>query len=1409
MLTFTIGAYTIANVRLLLSLNPGLSYGNYNMQLQACPTRQQIDLFVKGALDEEAAAVIAVHLKVCSPCLWEIGQPGQDLSKNQEQPNSVSGSHGQVLLPFLSPPRGGKELGWLGNYKVLKILGEGGMGLVLAAEDSHLERPVALKVMKSEVANMPDAKQRFLREAMSMAQLKTSHVVTVHQVGEINDTCFIAMELLEGENLESYLQREVPDLKESLRITREIAQALTAAHHKGLIHRDIKPENVFLEGSQRTVKLLDFGLARPQVTNTKLTMTGMIMGTPSYMSPEQAHAKEVDEKTDLFSLGCILYQLVTGKKPFDGPTAMSVLISIVEHEPPSPGLIKENIPEALDRLVMSLLAKDPQYRTQSAKHVITAIRALEDEFFEGGNKSSDKDLLQQKISGNTILTNRKEAERRQVTLLYVTCDMFSRSPEFFALDLEDQSAFLLEFQETCNRVLTGYAGTTIQYLQEAIVVCFGYPTAYEGMTLLAAGCALTLADTLSQMSTRLLAEFGLFLSPRMALHSGLCLIEAKQGSTSTASQNCTIVGEPRAMVMDMANKAHAGQIVISETSRALLKDRFQCVPLGSKLFELKDENSLRQDTVSERAVASTGRDVESALIMDRWQRSLDGSWQIILLSGEAGLGKSHLLNNLKAKITEAPTQACLVELFSAPHCQNTTLYPIIKFLEEILGITRHDSQAERRNRLVEHLHQIGIDDKAKVSILAKLLQIKSSSQYPSLSLSPSREREELFESLISWLSAYRQSNPLLLIVEDLHWLDDSTLELLNRLLKHTELVEQSLVILTYRPEFRHNWPGLAGATSVSLNRLTKQESARLVREKAGPVTGGRLTEEVVSQICERAGGVPLFIEEFTRMFVEGARIESASGQINLPIPNTVHELIVARLDKLTGSKTLAQTAAALGRTFRFDLLKSISQLDEATLKRELSILMQQDLLQIKGEPPDATYTFKHVLYQDALYNTLTKAKRQAMHRHIAEALLARNDDDSDKQAEVLAYHFAEAGLTEASIKHWLLAGKMAQKKFALVEAIRHYSAGLEMLAKLPESDDPLQKAKLELEFLVPLGSCYQIVMGYSAPVVGPIFARAQEICRQTGDTEELFIVMWGIWTWHLVRGELNLCLDLAEDLLDFALREQIPGMIMEAHLAFAASSFYQGNFELASRYAEEAILIHEDKTISKRWCLRTGQNASVAIRCYLALSFYHRGNSDKAFAVINDAINLARSLDHPFSLAHALHFASWLYLLADKRELWHEYSREQITLSIEHGFALWESTGKFYQGALLSRDPQTARKGLESMEGALQLFKATGAILTLPMQLCLLADSYKHAGEMARANELLDEAYLLINKNKETESAANYYCLKGEISAETNREEALEHFQKALTIARSQNNQAAQAKTKSTCARLNLSVSDF
>ena len=364
------------------------------MDLITCPSANQINQYLRGEIVGPLAVQLAAHIKSCSRCLTTAAGPDSYSLMKEPTPSTgtravadtqdrnwsspLSDNVETYSLSFLAPAIGPDEIGWLANYKVYKVLGEGGMGLVLLAEDAHLARPVALKVMKPEIGCYEESRQRFTREARAMAQVKSDHVVTIHQVGEFNETCFIAMELLEGEPLGNYIERvHRPPVGETMRIGKEVALALQAAHGKGLIHRDIKPENIWLEAPAGRVKLLDFGLARPQEPVDKLTMTGMIMGTPSYMSPEQAHARDLDERSDLFSLGSILYQLATGQKPFSAPTLMATLIALVEHMPLAPSYYYPEIPTALDDLILRLLAKDPQDRFQTATEVIAAITAIE------------------------------------------------------------------------------------------------------------------------------------------------------------------------------------------------------------------------------------------------------------------------------------------------------------------------------------------------------------------------------------------------------------------------------------------------------------------------------------------------------------------------------------------------------------------------------------------------------------------------------------------------------------------------------------------------------------------------------------------------------------------------------------------------------------------------------------------------------------------------------------------------------------------------------------------------------------------------------------------------------------------------------------------------------------------------
>lgn len=472
------------------------------MGIVNCPTTSQIVQLLRGQIAGPVAIELTEHIQDCSRCSQsvellsesgaaeaslaarEAGVPASGSFKDFERVSSLSSTVQPNQLDFLAPALSPDEIGWLAHYRILKILGEGGMGIVLLAEDTQLKRAVALKVIKTEFSHDQEIRQRFLREARTMAQVKSDHVVTIHQVGQENDICYIAMELLEGEPLDSLLDRETrPTLSETLRIGREVAQALAAAHAKGLIHRDIKPENVWLEAPTGRVKLLDFGLARPQKVNVRLTTSGIIMGTPAYMAPEQARAETIDQRTDLFGLGCLLYELITGRTPFYGETLATIVIALIEETPLPPSHYQPDIPPALDELILHLLAKKPADRPQSAQAVIAQLEAIESKphflvrqgalsgigrpasrsiwlGLDDSSKSSPQ-LGAAESSPSAISSQRRgarEAERRQVTVLVCSCNLFESEDYLEHLDVEDQARYCTLFTIVASKLFANQKG---------------------------------------------------------------------------------------------------------------------------------------------------------------------------------------------------------------------------------------------------------------------------------------------------------------------------------------------------------------------------------------------------------------------------------------------------------------------------------------------------------------------------------------------------------------------------------------------------------------------------------------------------------------------------------------------------------------------------------------------------------------------------------------------------------------------------------------------------------------------------------------------------------------------------------------------------------------------------------------
>jgi serine/threonine protein kinase/tetratricopeptide (TPR) repeat protein len=1361
----------------------------------------------------------------------------QNLETRTEEPIGAA----SVSLSFLAPAIEPDEIGRLAHYRVLKVLGQGGMGIVLRAEDTHLQRPVALKVIRPDVGQSQSNRQRFLREARAMAQVRSDHVVAVHQVGQAGDICYLAMELLEGEPLDCWLNRMGrPPLDEALRFGREIGLALAAAHARGLVHRDVKPANVWLEGPGRRVKLLDFGLALPLDANVHLTRPGMLVGTPMFMAPEQARGETLDGRADLFSLGCLLYIMVAGRLPFEGKTTVEVLAAVITETPPLVSELNPSIPAALVDLISRLLAKHPEGRPASADmvcaelqalaHSITSTRppTLVQSIHTGGRSVSPEDLAWSGVqplskmpeTPRPLATSEtpqswrhsREAERRQVTVLVGGSDLFE-SVEFLGLESEDQAQALWAFQQLCEKAIRHFDGTIVQCNEQALLASFGFPVAREDAAQCAARAGLNLLDDVNSLASQFRRAHNLELALWIGLHTGQAIVDVKNDKVS-------LVGDARNIAVRLKGLVAPGQLVCTEGTHRLFKGGFRCAELGKRtiagmprpvtLFRVESVAvaASQFDTKAPAALSPlVGRDHEISLLKDRWELALDGMGQVVFLVGEPGLGKSRLVHSLKQHIlgqmAEGEVDAPVIEWRCSPHCQNTGLLPAVDFYERALGFRPEEPPQDRFDRLLRRLAHDDLARPESVPLWAALLSLPTPVRFPPLNLPPARQRDETFRLMLEWLHIRAARSPVLFVVEDLHWVDASTLEFLGMVQGEFEH-DRILTLLTFRPEFKPPWTSASQQTTLALTRLNRRQVGDLMRKK----TGGTVSDSVIEQVFDRVGGVPLFVEEFTAMVQESAAIkQSEKLDANAPtilghaIPSTLQDLVVARLDRLAGGRELAQLAAVLGREFSHEVLAAVAKVSESALQSELAQLIQAEILYSKGRPPNCTYYFKHALLEDALYSALVKGKRQQLHRRIAEALESSFPQTTESRPELLAYHFTEAGLIEKAIDFWLKAGQRSRERSALNEAIGHLTAGLSLLGTLAETPE---RDHLELQFLTALGPTYIGARGYAAPEVGPVLLRASELCRRIGESRLLFGVMLGMWEWRIVRGDLRLCVELAEEGMALANNLSDPGVFMEALFMPGVTNYYRGQFADARGYFEKALADYDDRERTKFWITHTGHDAGVTHRCYRALVLWHLGYPDQALQVSREMCELARSIGHAFSLGHAVDFVVYLYLHCRIGTEVQALAEEEIKIGADQCFPLWHALGRLHKaaGMLLQKQPD---EGLSLLQDGIRAFRATGAEVRLPAYLSMFGEANIQLARFADAHSALNEGLAIVEKNDDRTHEAELHRLTGELlQAESPDQMELSEasFRRAIEIARQQHSRAWELRATMSLAGL-------
>lgn len=916
-------------------------------------------------------------------------------------------------------------------------------------------------------------------------------------------------------------------------------------------------------------------------------------------------------------------------------------------------------------------------------------------------------------------------------------------------------------------------------------------------------------EAMATLNTRLARDKPIRLSIRVGLHTGLVVV-GEMGSGGHREQ--LALGETPNVASRLQGMAEPDTVVISEATYRLTEGYFTCQPLGTQrlkglsqplaVYRVQGESgaySPLEISARRGLTPLVGRDQEQDLLLERWAQAEAGRGQVVLLGGEAGIGKSRLVQALKDRITDTPHSR--LECRSSPHYQHTAFYPLTDLLHRTLQWQPRDTPDAKLHTLEELLVRYGLAWPEAVPLLASLLALAvPKGRYPPLTGSAQRQRQRTLEAFLSLVLIQAEQRPVLFILEDLHWTDASTREWLDALIAQTPTAAV-LTLLTCRPEFQPPWGSDACLTRLTLTRLNRPQIAQMVARVSG---GKRLPAAVLQHLMEKTDGVPLYVEEMTKAVLESGVLTQVSGQYeiagsvaDLAIPATLQDSLMARLDRLDTAKGVAQIGATMGRQFSYALLHAVTQQDHATLQRQLDRLVDAELLYQHGQVPQATYTFKHALIQDAAYQSLLISTRQQQHHRIAEVLAQHFPEVQASHPEVLAHHYAEAGQYEQAVIYWQRAGQQALEGSAHMEAISHLAKGLEALQTLPDTPERMRH---ELALRITQGASLMATRGYAALEVEQAYTRARELCQQLGEAPQLFSVLRGLWAYYLTRMDLRVALEIGEQLQRLAQHAGNQSLQVRASFAIGQTLFHLGTFPAARASLEEGLTCFD----TQRWSARAMPDPGLGCFCYTACVRWMLGYPEQSRHSINAALLLAREQSHAFSVAFTLLFAAICHDHRGEQQASQESVEALIALSTEQAFGYLLRLGEIMRGWGRCLEGQ-GDAGIAQIRQGLNTMRQEGAEIWRPYFLALLANAYGTQGHITEGLAVVEEALAAGYATGQRHYEAELHRLKGTLLLKhaLSDERLVEAcFQQALDVARSQQAKSLELRAAVSLARL-------
>jgi class 3 adenylate cyclase/predicted ATPase len=990
------------------------------------------------------------------------------------------------------------------------------------------------------------------------------------------------------------------------------------------------------------------------------------------------------------------------------------------------------------------------------------------------------------------------AERRQLTVM--SCNLAESTALAARLDPEDLRDLITAYHCAIAEIVTRFEGFVAKHLGDGVVIYFGYPHAHEDDAERAIRCALTVADTVTRL------EPGEELRTRVGIATSMVVVGGPiHGGTS---QEISVMGEAPSLATRLQDLAAPNSVLIAESTRRLVGELFEYHVVAEKgssgtlpIWQVLRPSIVESRFEALRGSALTrlvGRDEEIDLLLRRWARAKAGDGQVVLLSGEPGIGKSRIAAALAECLHEEPH--IHLRYFCSPYHQDSALFPFVDQLGRASGFARDDPLAFKLEKLEAVLFRAAPPDE-DVALIADLMSLPASERRPLPSLSPQRKKERTLEALIRQFEGLARQMPVVMVLEDAHWIDPTSRELLDLTVERVRSL-RVLLIVTFRPEFQPPWIGQPQMTMLALNRLDRRDRTILVEQIAG---GKALPDEVVTQIVYRTDGVPLFVEELTKSVLESGLLREEGGRYVLDgvlppfaIPTSLHDSLMARLDRLVSVQHVAQVGAAIGREFPYTLLCAVSRTAGNELQTALGRLVASELVFQRGTPPDAVYRFKHALVRDAAHGSLLRDAWQQLHKQIAEALEAHSPELLDSQPELFAQHYAEAGFVEKSVAFWAKAGRRSAARSAMAEAAAQLHKGLGQLALLP--DNP-ERQRQELEFWSALGAVLRAVKGTAAPETGDAYARARELWAQLGSPSTFLQVPFGHSRYHMFRGEFDLAHRLDEELLRLSRQRNDSAGLVLGHLSSGRTELFVGRFAQSRSHLEGALGLYDP--ISHRALVhQAGVDPRAASQAFLGIVLFCLGFPDRALAQIDAAIAEARMLAHPPSLAGSLAIGARLLSLGGDNTALDEWADQLVAMTTEQGFPHWGAQGTICFGWVKVKNGDLA-EGISLLRGGLSAWRAAGAETWMPHNIALLARAYEIAGQIEEGLASLDEALHIVEKTGERWLAAELNRHQGELLLRQGRSEAAEElFCTAIGIAQDQGAKLWELRAAMSLARL-------